>query len=248
MHARFHAPEIAPDNPVAALPPDEADHLVRVLRLRAGDTVRVFDGRGHEFLARVESTGRRAASVRLLEPVVPAREPSVRVTLAQAVLKGEKIDGVVRDATMLGVARVQPIVSARAEVSVSAVRRSHRVERWQRVALSSAKQCGRAVVPVVEPPLDLGAFLERDSAEFRLILTEPSCGATAYEALASLERRPAPATASLLVGPEGGWTDEEIARARQRGLLPLTFGALTLRADAAPLVALSVLLFAWGEL
>jgi 16S rRNA (uracil1498-N3)-methyltransferase len=248
MHPRFHAPQIAPDNPLVELPPDEADHLVRVLRLRAGDKVRVFDGHGHEFLARIESTGRGATKVRLLEPLRAPREPSVRMTLALVVLKGEKVDAVVRDATMLGVARLQPIVSARAEVSASAVRRSHRVDRWRRIALSSAKQCGRAFVPTVEPPLGLEAFIEADTAELRLILTEPAEAAASEESLASLEARPAPATASLLIGPEGGWTGEEIAQAKQRGFLPLTLGTLTLRADAAPLVALSVLLFAWGEL
>ena len=248
MHPRFHAPRIAPDNPLVELPPEEAEHLVTVLRLRAGDNVRVFDGHGHEFLARIESTGRRTARVRLLEPLPAARELSVRITLAPVVLKGEKVDAVVRDATMLGVARFQPIVSARAEVSASAVGRSHRVDRWRRIALSSAKQCGRAFVPAVEPPLGLETFIETDTAELKLILTEPAEAADSEASLASLETRPAPATSSLLVGPEGGWTGEEVARARQRGFLPLTLGALTLRADAAPLVALSVLLFAWGEL
>jgi len=248
MHPRFHAPRIDPDNPLVELPPDEAEHLVTVLRLRAGDSVRVFDGQGHEFLARIESTGRRAARVRLLEPLEATRELSVRITLAPVVLKGEKVDPVIRDATMLGVARLQPIVSARSEVSTSAVRRSHRVDRWRRIALSSAKQCGRAFVPTVEPPLDLEAFIETDTAELKLILMEPAGAASSEESLASLEARPAPATSSLLIGPEGGWTVGEIAQACQHGFLPLTLGTLTLRADAAPLVALSVLLFAWGEL
>jgi 16S rRNA (uracil1498-N3)-methyltransferase len=248
MHPRFHAPGIAPDNPLVDLPPDEAEHLVAVLRLRTGDKVRVFDGRGHEFLARIEATGRRAATVCLLEPLQAARELSVRITLAPVVLKGEKVDAVVRDATMLGVARLQPLVSARAEAGVSAVRPSRRVDRWRRIALSSAKQCGRAFVPTVEAPLGLDTFIETDTAELKLILTEPAGAVSAEESLASLEARPAPATSSLLIGPEGGWTREEIAQARQHGFLPLTLGMLTLRADAAPLVALSALLFAWGEL
>jgi len=248
VHPRFHAPLIAPDNPLVELPPDEAEHLVTVLRLSAGDPVQVFDGRGHEFLARIVSTGRRTARVRLLQPLQAARELSVRVTLAPVVLKGDKVDAVVRDATMLGVARLQPIVSARAEMSAEAVRRSHRVDRWRRIALSSAKQCGRALIPTVEPPLDLQAFIETDTADLKLILAEPAGATSVEESLASLEARPAPGTASLLIGPEGGWTGEEIAKARQGGFVPLTLGTLTLRADAAPLVALSVLLFAWGEL
>src|SRR5690348_8013864 len=112
MH-RFFAPALDPGDDSVDLPRDEAEHLTRVLRLGIGDTVAVFDGRGREFLARVAAVARRDVRVQLLSRVEPAAEPQVPLTLAQAVLKGEKMDEIVRDAVMLGVAAVQPIVTKR---------------------------------------------------------------------------------------------------------------------------------------
>ena len=117
MHARFYAPDAHAPGDVIALPEDEAEHLARVLRLKAGDALRVFNGRGHEFDATVESEGKGGVRVRLGGATQPAPEPRVAVTLAQAVLKGDKMDDIVRDSTMLGVAAIQPIITARAEVT-----------------------------------------------------------------------------------------------------------------------------------
>src|SRR5215470_6415014 len=116
MH-RFFAPTLDVGDETVALPRDEAEHLVRVLRLGVGDTVAVFDGRGHEWTARVTSVVRRDVRVQLIARIEPAAEPAVHLTLAQAVLKGDKMDDIVRDAVMLGVAAVQPLVTARTEVT-----------------------------------------------------------------------------------------------------------------------------------
>src|SRR5690349_3366278 len=138
MH-RFFAPGLDPGDEMTTLPRDEAEHLTRVLRLGVGDTVAVFDGRGREFMARVSSADRRDVRVQLLSRVEPPPEPSVHLTLAQAVLKGEKMDDVVRDAVMLGVAAIQPVVTRRTELTVASLIKGARVERWRRVALASAK-------------------------------------------------------------------------------------------------------------
>ena len=148
MHARFYAPDITPGADLVDLPDDEARHLTRVRRLGAGDEIAVFDGRGHEYRARVERAGRAGVRVRVLEAVTPAPEPSVAFTLVQAVLKGDHMDEVVRDAVMMGVAAIQPIVTARTQVSRAALRRGSAVERWRRITLASVKQCRRAVVPI----------------------------------------------------------------------------------------------------
>src|SRR6267378_6607113 len=134
MH-RFFAPSLDPGDETVALPREEAEHLTRVLRLGAGDTVAVFDGRGHEVLARVASAVRRDVRVQLLSRVEPAAESRVGLTLAQAVLKADKMDDVIRDAVMLGVSAIQPIVTKRTEMTVALVRDT-RVERWRRVALA----------------------------------------------------------------------------------------------------------------
>src|SRR3954468_11345900 len=123
--------------------------MTRVLRIGIGDTVAVFDGRGHEFLARVIAAERREARLQIVSRVEPPPEPAVPITLVQAVLKGDKMDDVVRDAVMLGVSAVQPIVTRRTEVTVAALVRTGRVDRWRRVALASVKQSRRAVLPEI---------------------------------------------------------------------------------------------------
>jgi len=245
MH-RFFAPALDPGDIETTLPRDEAEHLTRVLRLAAGDTVAIFDGRGHEYLARVVTAVRRDVRVQILQRSDAAPEPSVPIVLAQAVLKGDKMDEVVRDAVMLGAAAVQPIVSARAETTVAALLRGARVERWRRVALASVKQSRRAVLPEIRTPLTLDSYLGDPLPALLLMLVEPSH--RDVEQVAVLRGLPAPTDATLLVGPEGGWTDEECATARARGARLLTLGHRTLRADAVPIAAMSVLQFLWGDL
>ena len=159
MH-RFFAPSLDPGDETVSLPRDEAEHLTRVLRLTSGDTVAVFDGRGNEFLARVAAAGRRDVRLQLLSRLQPPPEPAVALTLVQAVLKGEKMDDVVRDAVMLGVAAVHPIVTKHTETTVAALIKGARLDRWRRIALASVKQSRRATLPEIRSPLQLEDFLE----------------------------------------------------------------------------------------
>lgn len=243
MLPRFYVGPIADGSDTVALPEDEAGHLVRVLRLGPGDPVRVFTGRGEEFDARVASVGRGRATIRIGPRCDAAPEPRIPLTLVQAVLKGDAMDDVVRDATMLGAAAIQPILTARTETSAAALARGHRVPRWQRVAVASAKQCGRAVVPEVRAPIPFDDALARlggaDLPTPALLLTEPR-GATAGGTTCG----PAPEAATIVVGPEGGWTSDELRAAAGR-CRTLTLGGRTLRADAAGLVAMSAVLALW---
>lgn len=243
MH-RFFAPALDPGDDVVALPRDEAEHLTRVLRLSSGDAVRVFDGRGHEFLAQVTSAARRDVRVQIQARVDPAAESAVATTLVQAVLKGDKMDEVVRDAVMLGVAAIQPVITTRAETTVAALIRGARVERWRRVALASVKQSGRAVLPEIRMPLAFVDWLGERRPPVTLMLVEPAADAGA-ESLAALRGIPVPLEAALVVGPEGGWVETEWTAARAGGLRLMTLGPRTLRADAVAVAALSVLQFLW---
>ena len=246
MH-RFYAPSLNAGDETVALPREEGEHLTRVLRLGPGDTVGVFDGRGHEFLARVASPDHRDVRVQILTRVDPTPEPAVGITLAQAILKGEKMDDIVRDAVMMGVAAIQPLVTRRTEVTVAALARAGRVERWRRVALASVKQSRRAVLPEVRGPLTFENWLDEPRSDLSLMLVEPSA-ATDAGSLSFARDIPIPQTTSIAIGPEGGWTEGEWQAARARGMRLVTLGPRTLRADAAPVAALSVLLFLWGEL
>jgi 16S rRNA (uracil1498-N3)-methyltransferase len=246
MH-RFFAPALDPGDETVQLPHDEGEHLTRVLRLGVGDTVSVFDGRGREFVAKVTNVARRDVRVQILSPLEPAEECTVPLTLAQAVLKGDKMDDVIRDAVMMGVAAVQPIVSHRTETTVAALLRGSRVERWQRVALASVKQSRRATLPEIRMPLTLETYLSDPPAALRLMPVEPATGVDAVS-LSTLQREPPPQDAALIVGPEGGWTVEECRMAIAAGVRPVTLGHRTLRADAVPVAAISVLQFLWEEM
>ena len=248
MNARFWAPGTYGTGDVVALPEEEAQHLARVLRLKAGDRVRVFNGTGAEFEAAVEQVAKGSAAVRVAAPVSATPEARVAVTLVQSILKGDKMDDVVRDAVMIGAAVIQPVVSRRSEVTLAAVGRAHRRERWERVAVSSAKQCGRAVVPEIREPKTFDALPDALAAlqvsSPALMLVEPSAAGSVMP-LRELDPTP-PREASVIVGPEGGWDAAEI-EAASRACHLVTLGPRTLRADSMALVALSALLTHWKE-
>jgi 16S rRNA (uracil1498-N3)-methyltransferase len=248
VHARFHAPHAAAVGDLISLPAEEVEHLTRVLRLTVGVQIRVFDGRGHEFMAVVDGINRGGVSVRIGEPVQPAPEPRVAMTLVQAVLKGDKMDDIVRDAVMMGVAAIQPMVTARTEAPIAAFDRGRRRERWQRIAVSSAKQCGRAVVPEIGERQTFDEVSRALDGARRLspvlMLVEPGAAGDAVR-LSDLDPEP-PAQATVLIGPEGGWTQQEIEQ-RSTCCRLITLGGRTLRADAMPLVALAALFTRWKE-
>jgi len=236
---RFYVPDLDPHVRDISLPSDEAAHVTRVLRLGAGDDISVFDGRGHEFRARVTTATRREVHVEVLEPIVPAPEPRVSITLVQAVLKGDKMDAVVRDATMMGVAAIDPVVSAR---TIARVPRTDN-DRWLRVSVASVKQCRRAVVPVITTPRPFDEWLRSSAHGLRLMLVEPGASTSETCSLHVLENHAAGSLA-LIVGPEGGWTAEERATAEQSGCLAITLGGVTLRADAVAVAALAMARYA----
>jgi 16S rRNA (uracil1498-N3)-methyltransferase len=243
---RFFAPSLDAGDETVALPRDEAEHLTRVLRIAAGDEVAVFDGRGHEYLARVIGAVRRDVRLQVLSRIEPAAELAVAVTLVQAILKGDKMDDVVRDAVMLGVAAIQPIVTRRTEITIAALLRGARPDRWRRVALASVKQSRRAVLPEIRTPLTFETYLDEPPATMRLMLVEPG-GDVDAESLGVLRDVRAPHDASVIVGPEGGWDEREWAAAQARGVQLISLGHRTLRADAVPIAALSVLNFLWDS-
>lgn len=233
-----------PDDPigrVVPLPDDEAHHLLRVLRARAGDAVVVFDGSGREWMARVASAGRADAAIEVGGERAPVPEPAIAVTLAIGVLKGDQMDAVVRDATALGVRRIVPVASAHVSVPERAWRGDAARARWTRVAIAAAKQCRRAVVPDVEPVASFAACLDRPADAGLYIAVEPGHGVDAPSRAGS-----ASAAAVVLAGPEGGWSPAEVAAAMGAGAEPVSLGPRTLRAELVPAVLLSALWTRWG--
>ncbi len=241
----------APDGASVGLAREESAHLVNVLRLRVGDEAFVFDGAGREFRCIVAAERARDGQARLTiaQEVAPQRpESPLQLTLACALLKGEKFDLVVQKATELGVVRIVPVLTARGDVRVRAGHDvAARLLRWRRLALEAAKQSGRAVVPAVDAPVSFATMLTDESraSSPRLLFTERD-GRGLRETFAAW---PAPvAQLTALVGPEGGWADEELARGPQSGWQLVTLGGRTLRAETAALVVTALLQHLCGDL
>ena len=249
---RFYAPPeaFAHDGARVVLSSEESRHLRDVLRLHAGDEAFVFDGEGREFACAVSETGVRGrAALEVRGRVEPQRpESPLDLTLAVALLKGEKFDMVVQKATELGAWRVAPILTKRADVRPRDERdTARRVERWRRLALEAAKQSGRARVPTVAGPVafDRFAAVAPRAGELRVLFAER--GGVGLDSLpVGVESGPAFVTA--LVGPEGGWDDEEIELARSRGWAIITLGGRTLRAETAAVVITALLQHLYGDL
>jgi 16S rRNA (uracil1498-N3)-methyltransferase len=245
----FAPPEEFRQEKTVPLGADEAQHMRGVLRLKPGDEVFVFDGEGHEYLCRIESLRREMASLNILKKVEPASpESPLDLTLALALLKGEKFDLVVQKATELGAARIVPVVTKLSDIRLRDEKdKEKRATRWRRIALEAAKQSGRARLPVIEDPQDFDSLLETSSGgdEPRLMFSERN-GQALKEALEPFSVEVQSMTA--LVGSEGGWTDEEIQAARAANWRIVTLGGRILRAETAAISITALLQHLYGDL
>ena len=255
---RFYAPPGAFDSDLdgVTLESDEARHLRDVLRLKPGDDVYVFNGEGKEFHCRVEESRRDSARLKVIDEVDPARpESPLRLTLAVALLKGEKFDLVVQKATELGVTRVVPVVTKLADIRLrDASDATKRVARWQRIALEAAKQSGRAVVPEIAGPMFFESVIH-DAAKFQDISASGELNCLMFSEregesiVTAMQKLPANLTMlTALIGSEGGWTDEELATARQSHWTIITLGGRTLRAETAAIAVAVLLQHRFGDL
>ena len=248
---RFYAPPIAfaSDERTVSLGADEARHARGVLRLQPGDEVYVFDGAGKEFRCAVREFSRDSAVLDVLEEVEPARpESPLKLTLGIALLKGEKFDLVVQKATELGASRIGPVTTSRADVRLSNGEDGQRkVTRWQRIALEAAKQSGRARLMEIDEPVDFKSLLARRNGEGELRLMFAERNGTSLANVTQDSPSDFPRVFAL-IGPEGGWADEEIELAREAGWQIVTMGGRTLRAETAAIAIVALLQHRFGDL
>lgn len=245
---RVFAPDVDGKTTRLEVQGDEAHHLMHVLRVRTGETVSVFDGRGREWRARVGAIGKSSATLEIGEVVVPVAEPAVHITLAVGVLKGDQMDAVVRDATVMGVTAIRPIVTEHVAVPARAWREDRGLDRWHRVAVAAAKQCGRAVVPTIAPVTPLTDVWSQAGAPGTTGMTLTCVEPAAVQGSVSQDWRTLarPSAALVLIGPEGGWSSAELAMFSEHRAHPISLGPRTLRAEAAPAVVMTLLWATWG--
>lgn len=215
----------------------DARYLKTVLRLLPGDQLELLDGSGNIHQAKIKSISNQKVICQILSSAKSEAELPIKITLAQAVPKGQKMDFVVEKATELGVYQILPLITART------IKQAGKSDRWQKLAKEAAEQCGRGIVPQVSPPLSFPELLKQsDQYALRLIADE----AEKSVSLKDLIRVDQPENLLILVGPEGGWTPTETAAAKEHGFQPISLGKRILRSETAPLFILSALSYELG--
>jgi 16S rRNA (uracil1498-N3)-methyltransferase len=246
---RFYAPKIAftSDGRSVTLGADEARHARDVLRLEAGDEIFVFDGEGHEYRCSIAELTSHSAALQVVEQVTPASaESPLDLTLAVALLKGEKFDLVVQKATELGVTRLTPLITSRGDVRIREPGDARKkADRWRRIAFESAKQCGRAQLMLVDPPMNLDEFF-RSITDVQLKLTYTARDGDPHADLAKMDLKDARIVA--MIGPEGGWTDDELKQASAHACKIVTIGGRIMRAETAAIAVATLLEHRFGDL
>lgn len=224
------------------LPSAACEHLLRVLRLSDGAPLLLCNGDGMDYRATLGEIGKHSARALVIEALPNQAESPLRVTLAQALARGEKMDWVIQKATELGVAAIQPIVTERTEVRLDAERAGRRLAHWQAVATAACEQSGRARVPDIGEPLSLAAYAATVDADAIRLALDPN-GAS-LSAILEIEGAPI----HLVVGPEGGLSERDHAQLRAAGFHGLRLGPRILRTETAGLVALAALQVLVGDL
>jgi 16S rRNA (uracil1498-N3)-methyltransferase len=240
---RIHVELALAEGVEVTLPDAAAAHVARVLRLAAGDAVVLFNGDGNDYAATLIAVDRRAATARVQAVQAVANESPLALTLAQGLARGEKMDLVVQKATELGVARIVPLLSERSEVHLDRARSDKRLHHWRAVAAGACEQCGRARLPTIEPPQELGAWARTlgQAGALRLALLP--------DAAQGLRGLVMPAEGAVLVaGPEGGLGERDVAALQAAGFAGLRLGPRILRTETAGLAALAALQALYGDL
>jgi len=233
MVPRFYVDAPLRAGSVCTLSEDAAHHAIHVLRLREGEDVTLFNGRGGEFAARIASIQRLKIAIDLLQHRPIEREAPLRVTLVQGVSAGEKMDSTVRKAVELGVAAVQPVLAARSVARPKGDRADSRRGHWQKVVIAACEQCGRNRIPEVHPLVALQDY--RGAGDAMKVLLSPSAALAFSKAVAKGSEF------ILAAGPEAGFTAEEEALLASAGFVPASLGPRVLRTETAAVAALAAL-------
>lgn len=241
---RFYVPLPLSVGALPRLPDEVAHHALRVLRLAPGTAIQLFNGQGGAYQAILQVQGKQAyAAIDAFDP--SEVELAGRITLVQGIATGDKMDWIIEKAVELGATAIVPIAARRSVLRLSGPRLEKRIQHWQRIAQSACEQCGRNRLPELAAPLTLEQWLQQPGSPDTLRLL---CHPEAETSLRTLlTRAPAPANLALLVGPEGGWDDDELELAQRHHAVPVSFGPRVLRTETAglALMAAATALLGW---
>jgi 16S rRNA (uracil1498-N3)-methyltransferase len=218
------------------------NHIVRVLRLRVGDLLTVFNGRGGEWGGKIDEMRRDTVQVSVLEHRDQERESPFQLTLAQGISRGERMDWVVQKATELGVTRIAPVFTERSVVQLDEKQAARKVQHWRGIAVAACEQSGRNHVPEIADPVSLYDLLEKRAAGDTALLLSPGAPLRIGDVAS------AAGGATVLIGPEGGLAQAEQETALRRGFTPVRLGPRVLRTETAAVCALTLLQQKFGDL
>lgn len=239
---RIYCPSPLSEEIEVDLTPAGAYHVARVLRMRVGAPLVVFDGNGGEYRAEIVHISGGAVRVKLTQRTAGVAESPLKITLVQGVSRGERMDWTLQKATELGASAIAPVLTARSVVRLDEKQAAKKQEHWRGIVIAACEQCGRTRIPTVSTPTTLKNYLAASRKEGLRLALSPTAPAS-LAGLASL-----PSKVELLIGPEGGLDDDELAAARAAGFTPVRLGPRVLRTETAAVVALSVLQALWGDL
>jgi 16S rRNA (uracil1498-N3)-methyltransferase len=237
---RFFCSTLTASQKQILLPDTVHRHAVQVLRLKPGAVIRLFDGKGIEFEATLTRVERKRSEAELTQQIVIPTESQLQITLLQGISRGERMDFAIQKAVELGVNRIVPIVTERCNVQLGQDRKEKRQLHWQGVMTSACEQSGRAFLPELAEIKDLNTALQDADDALKLVL-DPQAN-SGFRDLAQPEQL------TLLIGPEGGLTDDEINTAKLMGFTAVKFGPRILRTETASTAALAVVQTLWGDL
>lgn len=237
---RIYTPVALAAGQTIELDDNAAQHVGRVLRMQPGQALELFNGDGRDFPATIAEAGKRRVTATLGEPLDNPSESSLRIVLGQTLSKGDRMDYAIQKSVEMGVSAIVPLVTEHCDVRLKGDREEKRLRHWQGVAVSAAEQCGRAVVPTIEPVMTLPQWFDYSaSLDARLVLHHRT-----RQSLTTLAR---PGSVALMIGPEGGLSADEIAAAEQAGFLATALGPRVLRTETAPVAAMALCQWLWGD-
>ena len=247
MHARFYHPVKITVGQIIELSTENKHHAARVLRLRKGDAITLFNGHGGEFSAHIENISKSSTTVLIDTYHDIECESPLHIELAQAICVNEKMDWIIQKTVELGVTCIQPITTDRSIVHLSDERSSKRLQHWQKIVISACEQCGRNHVPQILPLITLLEWLSQKKTaqsehDVRFMLST-----TATEGLRDIPKPPTDANLALVIGPEGGFTQEEEAAILHTGFISVRLGKRVLRTESAALAAIATMQALWGD-
>lgn len=237
---RFYCPTFDATQNTLVLPEAVHRHAIQVLRLKVGTEIRLFDGNGLEYQATLSQVDRKRSEVELGQPLPNHTESPLNITLLQGISRGERMDFAIQKAVELGVKRIVPVVTERCNVQLKQDRAEKRHAHWLGVMHSACEQSGRAVLPQLSEVAELSLAMENTTDTLKLVL-DPQAE-TGFKHLQPARQL------TLLIGPEGGLTEQEIDMAKNTGFTAVQFGPRILRTETASTAALAVVQSLWGDL